>query len=209
MKEILKANLPLRQQVIDRLAELGFTPESLHEAIALHEADYRDGHPAVYCGTYAKYNNGDLCGLWVDLSSFDSYDDFIDFCKAYHADEDDPELMFQDYECFPEQWYSESCMDEETFDRIAEYVRLQESHDKEALDAYIDWCGDEDFADFDDRYCGKRDDEEDYARQLVDDCYDLDRIMGNLACYFDYAAFARDLFMCDYYFDGGYVFRNC
>ncbi len=33
--------------------------------------------------------------------------------------------------------------------------------------------------------------------------------MGNLACYFDYAAFARDLFMCDYYFDGGYVFRNC
>ena len=29
-----------------------------------------------------------------------------------------------------------------------------------------------------------------------------------LAGYFDYAAFARDLFMCDYYMDNGYVFRR-
>lgn len=34
---------------------------------------------------------------------FNSYDDFIDFCKAIHADEEDPELMAQDYEGFPER----------------------------------------------------------------------------------------------------------
>lgn len=34
---------------------------------------------------------------------------------------------------------------------------------------------------------------EEYAQELVDDCYDLDRTMGNLARYFDYDAFGRDL----------------
>jgi hypothetical protein len=34
---------------------------------------------------------------------------------------------------------------------------------------------------------------EEYAQQFVDDCYDLDRTMGNLARYFDYDAFGRDL----------------
>lgn len=110
MKEILKSGLTLRQEIIDRLEELGYTPESLGEAITEHESDYRDGNPSLYCGTYAKYNDGDISGLWIDLSTFDSYNDFIDFCKAYHVDEEDPELMFQDYENFPREWYCESCM---------------------------------------------------------------------------------------------------
>ncbi len=91
MKEILNASLPLRQVIIDRLEELDYTPESLREAITEHEADYRDENPSLYCGTYAKYNGGDLSGLWVDLSTFDSYEDFINFCQACHADENDPE----------------------------------------------------------------------------------------------------------------------
>lgn len=53
--------------------------------------------------TYGKYNDGSLCGLWIDLSSFNSYDDFIEFCQAIHADEEDQELMAQDYEGFPRQ----------------------------------------------------------------------------------------------------------
>ena len=32
--------------------------------------------------------------------------------------------------------------------------------------------------------------------------------MGHLANYFDYDAYARDLFMWDYYYDNGYVFRH-
>ena len=32
-----------------------------------------------------------------------------------HADEENPELMNQDYECFPSAWYSESGIDEDTF----------------------------------------------------------------------------------------------
>lgn len=96
MKEILKSNRPLPQSVIDRLAELDFSPESLRDAISEHESDYREENPSVYCGTYGKYNDGDLSGLWVDLTTFADYDEFINFCRAIHADEADPELMFPD-----------------------------------------------------------------------------------------------------------------
>lgn len=68
--------------------------------------------------------------------------------------------------------------------------------------------GCEELEHFDDCYMGEYKSEEDYAQELIDECYDLDRLMGNLACYFDYAAFARDLFMSDYYFDDGFVFRR-
>ena len=33
-------------------------------------------------------------------------------------------------------------------------------------------------------------------------------LMGHLASYFDYEAYARDLFIDDYYFTDGYVFRR-
>jgi antirestriction protein len=33
-------------------------------------------------------------------------------------------------------------------------------------------------------------------------------MMGHLASYFDYEAYARDLFIDDYYFTNGYVFRR-
>jgi antirestriction protein len=33
-------------------------------------------------------------------------------------------------------------------------------------------------------------------------------MMGGLSSYFDYKAYARDLFIDDYYFDNGHVFRR-
>lgn len=208
LTEILKSGQPVSQEVIDRLDALDFTPDSLRECIADHDgSDNSSGDPCLFCGTYAKYNNGDLSGMWVDLTTFADYDEFITFCKAIHADEADPELMFPDFEDFPRAWYSESSFDEEAFDNIAEYVRLCGLYDQDALDAYMDWSYDNDLSQFEERYQGEWRDEEDFARSIVDDCYDLDRLMGNLASYFDYEAFARDLFMGDYYFDNGYVFR--
>ena len=91
-----------------RLADLGFTPEEFVEAYNEHEHVYTTGNPAVYCGTWFKYNCGNLDGQWIDLTTFDGdYDDFIAYCNALHCDEPDPELHFQDYEGFPEVWYDE------------------------------------------------------------------------------------------------------
>ena len=82
----------------------------------------------LYAGTYGRYNDGSLCGLWIDLSSLNSYDDFIDFCRAIHADEEDPELMAQDYEGFPRQWYNEGFISENDFDHILEYSDMCDKH---------------------------------------------------------------------------------
>ena len=100
-----------------------------------HAAHYENSNPAVYCGTYAKYNNGSLYGMWIDLTTFDTYREFITFCNRLHADEADAELMFQDYEHYVSAWYCEGCMGEETFNKIKEYAELSEEK-REAYEAY-------------------------------------------------------------------------
>ena len=104
--------------------------------------DCEDGHPAVYVGTYAKYNDGSLFGMWVDLVKCGDYDTFMEVCHNLHADEEDPELMYQDYECFPSAWYSESGIDEDTFDKIMEYADMDED-DMEAYEEFVDSFGNE------------------------------------------------------------------
>lgn len=108
-------------------------PKSAHksmkeqfESVSSYIVDYLWDQPAIYCGTYKKYNEGSLFGAWLDLRTFDSYEEFIDVCKQLHADEEDPELMFQDYQCFPAEWYSESCMDEEVFDKIIAFIQMDD-----------------------------------------------------------------------------------
>ncbi|WP_252861681.1 antirestriction protein ArdA, partial [Shigella sonnei] len=63
--------------------------------------------PAVYVGTWHKYNCGSIAGRWFDLTTFDDERDFFAACRALHQDEADPELMFQDYEGFPGNMASE------------------------------------------------------------------------------------------------------
>ena len=199
-------NLSINEKTIARLNELGFTPETLQEAIYEHQSNC-DGEPTVYVGTYAKYNEGSICGLWIDLTSFSSYYDFVQFCKAIHSDEEDPELMAQDYEGFPSSYYYEGFINENDFDKIIEYSQLCEKYPAEAVSAYIESIGSDDISNFEYDYCGEWDDEEDYARHVIEECYDIDRTMGHLSIYFDYEAFARDLFMTDYRMAEGYVFR--
>lgn len=164
-----------------------------------------DKNPALYVGTYFKYNCGSLAGAWVDLTTFDDFEEFMDFCRELHSDEEDAELMFQDYMNFPEEFYSESGFSESDFEHIIEYADFE---DKDAYQAYCNIFGKFDERDFNNRYQGEYDSEEDFARQMIDDCYDLERSMGSLSSYFDYKAFARDLFSCDYDYDSGYVFSR-
>lgn len=204
--KLLFGELDITPRVEERLEELGYTVADLQEAVINHKSDC-DGQPSVYVGTYGKYNDGSLCGLWIDLSTFNDYDEFIDFCKAIHADEEDPELMAQDFEEFPRQWYNEGFMSEDDFDNIIEYSELCDKYSREAVDDYMEFHDELD--DFEEAYCGEWDSEEDFARHIVSECYDLERSMGELANYFDYEAFGRELFMWDYSMGAnGNVFRR-
>lgn len=128
-----------------------------------------------------------------------------------HKDEEDVEYMFQDYENIPEVLISESWISENFF---ALRDAVEDLSDTEQ-EAFFLWCnyksrdlgeGDADdlVRDFRDEYQGEYDDEEDFAYEIIEECYDLPEFAKT---YFDYKQFARDLFMCDYWFDDGFVFR--
>ena len=201
-------DLNLTDEVINRLSDLGYTLESLQDAISKHEWKHESDSPALYCCTYGKYNSGSLCGMWLNVSTFDSYDDFKTFCLAIHADENDPELMYQDFANIPESLYHES-MGEEEFNNLLKYCELCDEYNVSAVDDFLEIFSPEDLDRMDDSYMGVYDSEEDFAREIVSDCYDIEKMMGDLADYFDYEAFARDLFISDYRFGShGTVLRT-
>ena len=199
--------LNITPRVASRLHELDFTVPELEDAINDHKS-HCDGEPSVYCGTYGKYNDGSLCGLWIDLSSFDDYDEFINFCKAIHADEPDPELDAQDWECLPQGLDGDDLFIEEKWDLLQEYLELCDRFDADAVNAYICCYDIYSLSGFEERYQGEFKSEEDFAEYIVNELYDLDRLMGNLSYYFDYEKYARELFMSDYSIENGYVFNN-
>jgi len=89
--------------------------------------------PAVYVGTYSKYNSGSIKGKWLNLEDYASKEDFLKAAAALHKDEPDAELMFQDFEGFPRQYYSESSLSDELWD----WLDLDED-DRELLAVYSD-----------------------------------------------------------------------
>ena len=179
-------DLTITAEVEARLEELGFTPETLIDAIGEHKSGC-EGNPSIYCGTYGKYSGEEgIRGLWIDLTTFS---DYVGTYPNYLTWSD-----IQDYEAFPKKWYDESSFDEDSFEAVREYSDMCDKYSADAVDAFIDW-GCEELEHFEDCYVGEYDSEEDFAREIVNDCYDLEKQMGHLANYFDYDAYARDLFM--------------
>lgn len=154
-----------------------------------------DRKPRIYVSTYAKYNNGSLDGKWVELMKFDTYDEFVDYCRALHKDEKDPEFMVQDFENYPKAWYHEAGLPtEEEFEKIYEYY-LMNDNEQEAYEAFVDYTGNDNVESFRDAYQGKFNSAEDFAYDLVDGIGWEGVGENNLETYFDYDAFGRDIMM--------------
>ena len=150
----------------------------------------------------------DNYGMWIDLSTFENYHDFMEFCNRLHANEAEPELMFQDYEHYPEQWYCEGCMGEATFDKIKEYAALGELQ-REAYEAYLTYWDDGTLDDFHERYEGSYESPEDFAEHLCEECGYFKNLPAWLQCCIDYSAVWRNLDTGgDYTEVDGHIFRN-
>ena len=103
-------------------------------------------------------------------------------------------------------------MSEREFDLIREFAELDDD-EREAFEVYVAAFGSSRddstiFDKFREAYCGKRDSEIDFTYNLVDEIDYLQGVPDRVVSYFDYEAFARDLFINDYYFDSGFVFRR-
>ena len=159
---------------------------------------------SIYVGTYAKYNNGSIAGAWVDLEQFADLESFEAYIKTLHSDEADPEFMFQDFEGFPDRFYSESGVTEELFEFLA-----LDDHEKNLLAAYIECTGDAEasLSDAEDSFHGHYESDLDLAYEYVESTGMLGDCSETVARYFDYEAFARDL-AYDFMSYEGFYFHN-
>lgn len=95
--------------------------------------------PALYCGTYAKYNGGSIAGKWLKLRDYASAEEFLQACRELHRDESDPELMFQDFEGMPRELYGES-LSLADMQKLYDWLHLDDA-DRELLDEYLEATG--------------------------------------------------------------------
>lgn len=181
--------------------------------------DYAMTNPAgvgVYCGTYRKYNNGSLYGMWIDLEKVSDAYEFFEVCKELHSDEEEPEFMFQDYQCFPESLYHES-MNYDDIERILEFLELSED-DREIVmdyDQNVEEVDGKDFSDIIEMYCGQWDTFRDFSDELANGNIEIilndnkdDPGVEFLANHFDYEMYARDLSYEYDYTKEGRVFKR-
>ncbi|HGE5155660.1 antirestriction protein ArdA (plasmid) [Leclercia adecarboxylata] len=160
--------------------------------------------PAVYVGTYHKYNCGSIAGAWLDLTEFDSSEEFYERCRELHANEADPEFMFQDWEGFPADMASEGHIKWEFIDG---FKQASEEGREAAFLAFVELFSSTDYDQFDNAYMGEAKDEETYAQEYLDISGLLNGIPDCVARYFDLEAYARDLFMGEFRFYDGHVFN--
>lgn len=164
------------------------------------------------------YINGEPCnGLWVDLDPLDDTDEVLEIlaeARIIPRNEDgEPDyggdLLVADTEgdlaeCFLSSY---GMFDLAGFVEVRDFC-IDQHTDESAAVAYIGWMGEWNRAHFEETYCGKHDSERDYTEQLIDDTGMLSEMPENLRGYFDYEAYSRDLFISDYHFADGHVFRN-
>ncbi|OSL96372.1 anti-restriction protein [Escherichia coli T426] len=183
----------------------GTAPPGAAEHVTMEDSGMSVVAPAVYVGTWHKYNCGSIAGRWFDLTTFDDERDFFAACRALHQDEADPELMFQDYEGFPGNMASECHIN---WAWVEGFRQARDEGCEEAYRLWVDDTGETDFDTFRDAWWGEADSEEAFAVEFVSDTGLLADVPETVALYFDYEAYARDLFLDSFTFIDGHVFRR-
>ena len=155
----------------------------------------------IYLTNLGKYNEGELIGEWVSLPI--SKEDLQEVFERIGINEEYEEYFITDYECdFYEVGEYENL---DTLNEIAE--RIEELDEEESkvvkalmselsytLDEAIEKVNNGDYTIYSD--CN---DMTDVAYQVVEDCGYLNNVPENVARYFDYEAFGRDLGIEDTY----------
>jgi len=169
---------------------------------------------SLYCGTYAKYNNGNIFGEWLNLSDYSDYNELYEAMKELHNDEDDPEFMFQDYE-FPKFFINQGLISESSISKdiyqIAEKINDSDV-DFEIIEAYIDCIGnyckdtEELLEKISDSYSGEYNSDEDFVQEMLEQDGSIPENLPSYI-YIDWEATARHL-MYDYSASNGFYFRN-
>lgn len=163
---------------------------------------------AICLQSLKHYNEGSLIFKWYNIEDIndisETYEEFKQFVKTETKENDlIEEIMVADYDNFPNSFGEYPDLDE-----LNEFIEALNSEEipKQAIINFYENFGQ--LEGYTDAYQGEYKTEEDFTYQLVEDCYNIDEMMGSLSNYFDYESFNKDLFMSDYTFLDGYVFSN-
>lgn len=151
--------------------------------------------PQIYIACLASYNNGILFGKWIDATQDES--DIVAEIQDILANspiEGAEEWAVHDFEGFGGIRIEEYS----SINTIVEYVSFITQHGELGKALLAEYAMDDAETMLNDYYQGCFDSEVDFAWQLFDECY-AHQIPDNLICYFDCEAFARALFIGDYY----------
>lgn len=149
----------------------------------------------IYLTNLGKYNEGELIGEWVQLPI--SNEDLQKVFERIGINEEYEEYFITDYECdFYEIGEYENI---DTLNEIAEQIDDLDEEQEQVVKVLMSECGyDLDGAiekaeSGDYRFYTDCDNMTDVAYVVVEECGYLDNVPENVARYFDYEAFGRDL----------------
>jgi len=167
----------------------------------------------IYVASLSDYNAGRLHGAWLDCDG-KTADELQDEVNAMLAKS--PEPVAEEYAIHDHEGFGHGLIEEYTpLSDVAAIVDVLERADDP--DALLEFCeyfaADLTEADtlerFEDAYCGQWDGETEFAENLADDLGFLADVPDTIRFYFDYNAFARDLFLDGYTrTESGYVFYD-
>lgn len=168
----------------------------------------------IYVGTYAKYNGGSIYGAWLKLEDYSDYEEFQNAMRNLHKDEEDPEFMFQDYECseaIENLGLISECHISENIFEVMEAIENCD-YDEEVIEAYICSLGrnendiQEILEKVSESYSGEYSNDIDFTQQLLEETGDL---CSNLPHYIhiDWDGTAYDIMM-DYASCNNHYFRS-
>ncbi|WP_115706014.1 antirestriction protein ArdA [Legionella sainthelensi] len=151
--------------------------------------------PSIYVACLASYNNAILHGVWIDATQNEyKIMEEIWMMLDNSREPDATEYAIHDYERFGNLQIDEY----ESISSIVEYALFIQEHEELGLALLCDYSIDGAKAMLENNYQGRYDSDVEFARQLFEECY-ANQFPDSLSCYFDYEAFSRDLFICDYY----------
>lgn len=159
----------------------------------------------IFLTNLGKYNEGELVGEWVELPA--SQGELQEVFDHIGINEEYEEYFITDYECDLYEVGEYENIDK--LNDIAERIKKLDGEERNVVKALIqklDYTLDEAIEKVnngDYRIYYDCDNMEDVAYQVVEDCGYLDNVPDNVACYFDYESFGRDLGI-----EGTYIFTD-
>lgn len=150
--------------------------------------------PHIYVACLAAYNSGFLHGAWIEAQDENTIQENI-----FSMLEKSPIEGAEEWEIHAYSGFGCARIDEySSIDDVVKMAAFVVEHGDLGAALLEDYTIDDAEALLEESYHGSFDSEVDFAQSLFEDCYSQ-AIPDYLSCYFDHEAFARDLFINDYF----------